>query len=77
MLNQLTRKSSPYVEIRFIHSDGKEHRYYSVVNDLTGSRLSAFDNNAPTIDESLSDIRKVIAAIKRKAQRVISVEGTI
>ncbi len=61
-------------KIVFIHSDGKEHSFYSVVNKLSGSRLSAFDSDAPTIDQSLGEIRKIFKDIKKKA-KVLSCIG--
>lgn len=75
-MNTLTDKTLPHGEIRFIHSDGKEHRFYTAVNEMTGDRLSAFDNSAPTLNESLSSIRATFSRIRATAQKVISYEGT-
>lgn len=68
--------SKPAGKIRFIHfRDGKEHVYYSAVNDMTGSRLSAFDNDPPTIDNTVAEVKKVFKAIREKATKVIEVVG--
>lgn len=62
-------------KIRFTHSDGKEHSFYSVVNRLTGSRLSAFDSNAPTIDNSIHWVKSVFRDIRSKSKGVLEVIG--
>ena len=63
-------------KIKFIHfRDGKEHSFYSVVNSLTNSRLSAFDNDPPTIDQSLGEIQKIFNNIRAKATSVLEVIG--
>ena len=54
----------PAGKIVFIHSDGIEHCYYSVVNKLSGSRLSAFDGNAPTVDNSIKEVRTIFNTYK-------------
>lgn len=64
----LTDKSKPWVVISFIHSDGKEHKFYSVVNEMSGSRLSAFDSSPPGIDEGMPWVKSVIRDIRRKAE---------
>ena len=74
-IDSLAQKNSLSGKIRFIHfRDGKEHYFYSVINSLSGSRLSAFDDNAPTIDDSLKWVRSVFRDIKQKAE-VIEVIG--
>jgi hypothetical protein len=54
-------------KIWFIHSDGKEHSFYTCINSLTGSRLSAFDSEHPSIDDSVKWIRSVFRDIRKKA----------
>lgn len=76
-MGNLVRKDAPFIEVRFIHSDGNEHYFYSVVNDLSGDRLSGFDHGAPTINESLASIRATVARIKHKALRVLSIDGNL
>jgi len=61
-------------KIRFIHSDGKEHSFYSCVNSLSGQRLSAFDNEAPTIEADKSSIRSIFNKIRMKC-KVLEVIG--
>lgn len=74
-IHKLARPNQKSGKIRFIHfRDGKEHAFYTCVNDLSGSRMSWFDNNPPDIDESLSYIRSVFKDIRKKAE-VIEVIG--
>ncbi len=75
-IHRLARPGVPSGKIKFIHfEDGKEHTFYSCVNDMTGSRLSAFDNDPPRINDSLKWVRSVFRDIRKKATAVISVEG--
>ncbi len=74
-MNDLIDKSKPHGTINFIHKDGKEHTFWVATNDLTGSRLSAFDNNAPDINENMTYLKTVFRDIRKKA-KVISYEGT-
>ena len=74
-INSLARPGEKSGKIRFIHSDGKEHSFYSCVNDLSGSRLSAFNNDAPSIDDGLSWVRSVFRDIRKKAPKVIECIG--
>lgn len=61
--------------IHFIHfRDGKEHTFRTCVNDISGSRLSWFDSNPPTIDDSVAWIKSVFRDIRSKAT-VVSCEG--
>jgi hypothetical protein len=61
-------------QIRFIHKDGKEHLFYSVVNIMSGTRLSGFDDDPPSMDDSLAWVRSVFHDIRTKAT-VIEVLG--
>ena len=72
-IHALARPGSKSGKIRFIHTDGKEHCYYSVVNDLTGSRLSGFDSDAPTIDNTLNEVSVIFRNIRNKAKVVESI----
>jgi hypothetical protein len=49
-LHPLTDTKKPYGVIWFIH-EGKEQEFYSVVNEMSGSRLSAFNSDPPSIDD--------------------------
>ena len=72
VIHKLARPNCKSGKIRFIHfRDNKEHYFYSVVNDMTGDRLSAFDGDAPTIDDSLTWVRSVFRDIRRKSTKVI------
>ena len=56
-------------KIRFIYfKDGKEHYFYSCVNSLTKNRMSAFDGNAPTINDPLSWVRSMFKKIRDKSE---------
>lgn len=75
-IHSLARPGVKSGKIRFIHfRDGKEHCFYSCVNDLTGSRLSAFDSDAPGVDEPLKYIQSVFDDIRKKATKVLEVIG--
>lgn len=74
VIHSLARPNKPSGKIRFIHSDGKEHSFYSVINDMSGSRLSAFDSDAPSIDDTLAWVKSVFRDIRKKAQ-VLEVVG--
>lgn len=76
VIHPLARPNVPSGKIRFIHfRDGTEHTFYTCVNDLTGSRMSWFDNNPPDVDESLAYIRSVFRDIRKKATKVLEVVG--
>ena len=61
-------------QIRFIHSDGTEHKFYSVINTLSGSRLSGFDGSPPSVDDSLKWVKSVFKDIRKRSE-VIEVIG--
>ena len=71
----LIETSKPWGVIRFIHSDGKNHEFYSVVNKLTGSRLTAFDDDPPGINDSIKWVKSVFRDIRIKAQ-ILEYKGT-
>lgn len=74
-INSLARPGVKSGKIRFVDpKDGKEHYFYTCINDLSGSRLSGFDNKAPSIDDSLSWIRSVFKDIRAKSE-VLEVIG--
>lgn len=74
VIHKLAQKGAKSGKIRFIHSDGKEHYFYTVVNSLSGSRLSAFDSDAPSIDDPIKWIKSVFRDIRAKA-KVLEVIG--
>ena len=56
-------------KIRFIHSgDGKEHSFTSVVNNMSNDRLSYFDSEAPSVNDSKTWVKSVVRDIKNKAE---------
>ncbi len=50
----LVETSKPWGCVDFLHN-GNETRFYSAVNRLNGDRLSAFNHNAPTINDLKGD----------------------
>lgn len=66
-LNPLTDKTQPFTLVEFIDSKKEKHVFHSEVNSLTGDRLTAFDNEAPTINNSINDIKKIISNIEKRA----------
>ena len=72
----LTDKNKPWGVIRFIHTDGKEHEFYSVVNEMSGDRLAAFDSDAPSIEDDLVWSKSVFRDIRNRAIKVIGYSGT-
>lgn len=71
----LTDLEKPWGIIKFIHSDGKEHKFYVATNELSGSVLSAFDSDSPDIDQPLAFLKTVFRDIRKKA-KVVSYHGT-
>ena len=74
IIHLLAREGEKSGTIRFIHEDGKEHSFTSVVNDLTGNRMSYFDSDAPSVNDPLSWVRSVFRDIRKKA-KVLEVIG--
>lgn len=73
----LIDESKPWGVIRFIHfRDGSERKFYSVVNEMSGSRLSAFDSDAPGIDDPMPWIKSVFSDIRKKSTKVLEYQGT-
>lgn len=73
--SNLIDKKKPWGIIRFIHKDNKEHCFYTAVNEMSGNRLTAFDSDAPSIDDDMAWIKSVFRDIRKKA-KVVSFEGT-
>lgn len=74
-MHPLCDKSNPYVFVTFIHfRDNKEHVFYSCVNEMTGNRLTAFDNDPPEIDSEMDYIKSVLKGLKKKSNGIVSVE---
>ncbi len=78
LTNNLVDRSKPFGCISFIHfRDGSTKSFYSVVNEMSGNRLSAFGNNAPDIDDPVAWAKSVFRDIHKKATKVISCEGNL
>ena len=56
--------------IHFIHTDGKEHSFTSTINRLSGSRLSYFDDEGPSVDDSDEWVKSVFRDIRKKTKVV-------
>jgi hypothetical protein len=69
-------KSSPWVELEFIHLDGQVHKFYSMVNILTNERLTGFDFAPPSIGHSIAEVKKIIIKIRLNC-KVLKYFGTI
>ena len=67
-IHPLARPGTSAGKITFIHKDGTERSFYSCINDLSGSRLSAFGTDAPGIDDSLPWVRSVFRDIRKNAK---------
>ena len=75
-VHSLADETKPAGRIKFIHfRDGKEHYFYSAVNEMTGDRLSAFDASAPIIGQTVDEVRKIFANIRKKATSIIECIG--
>ena len=62
-LIRLSRPKTPQIVIEFMRED-KKHVYYSCVNDLTGERLSGFDDSLPYVNNTIAEVRAIIKRIK-------------
>lgn len=65
----------PWGIIYFIHK-GKKRKFYTMINQMTGSRMTAFDWEPPSIDNPIKWIKSVFQDIREKSEKVISQEGT-
>lgn len=75
-VHKLARPGVESGKVTFIHfRDGTIHTFYTCVNDMSGSRMSWFDNDPPDIDESMAYIRSVFCGIFKKATKIIEVVG--
>lgn len=70
----LADASKPWGVITFIHN-GKTHSFSTFVNQMTGDRMTAFDNDAPGINDAMGWIHGVFQGISA-AGKVVSYKGT-
>jgi len=76
-LLSLSDENQKGIIIKFISEiDLKDHLYYSLVNSLTGDRLSGFDSGPPSINQSVSDIKSIIDKIRKQAVKIIYVKSS-
>jgi hypothetical protein len=73
ILHPLAQSGKPSGKIVFIHSDGTKRSFTSCVNRLTGSRMSYFDDSAPSIDDPLKWVKSVFRDIRLKAKVLHSI----
>jgi len=73
MIHSLARKGTKMGKIVFRYK-GKEQSFSSCINDLSGDRLTWFDNEPPSIGDSLAWVRGAFKEIRKKAE-IISCEG--
>lgn len=66
-LNPSIAGTEPWGRIRFVHED-REHEFYSIVNSLTGDRLTAFDTGAPSVGDSVDHVKRVFRNIWGRAE---------
>ena len=77
-VNHLTDKSKPWGYIRFIHIDGSENIFWSCVNSMGGSRLSSFNDKAPSINDDMSWVKGVFKKIRTTPNiKVLEEVGTL
>ena len=78
-ISSLADPSKKSGTIRFIHraKDGKESErtFTSVVNRLSGDRLSWFDDAAPSVGNSTKSVQSMFNNIRKKAARVVESIG--
>lgn len=75
VIHPLARLNAKSGMIKFVHTDAKIHSFRSVVNDLTGDRLSYFDNNAPSINDELKRIKSIFKNIREKSLDIVECVG--
>lgn len=69
VIHSLAARNKKSGKITFIRkADGQTHYFYSVINSLTGTRLSGFDSDAPYLDSELAWVQSVFKNIKAKEQ---------
>ena len=71
----LIDKTKPWVIVTFEDKTGK-HKFYSVINSLSGERITGFDNSPPSVDDSIGYVNSIIRDISKKAKSV-KIDGNI
>lgn len=75
----LTDMSKPWLVVKF-RRGSTVHTFYSAVNEMTGHRLSAFDNDPPSVcrfEGGHRDDAKIYRNIVDKADEIIAVSGSV
>lgn len=65
-INKLIDQTQPFIFVIFENEKGEKHSFYNGVNKLTGQRLQAFDNNAPSVNVTIQDGKTVLKNIQKK-----------
>jgi hypothetical protein len=65
----------PWSVIRFIHK-GSEREFYTMINTMTGDRMTAFDNDPPSINDPVKWIKSVFRDIHKRSDKVLNQQGT-
>lgn len=73
-IHPLADETAKNIKIKFIHSDKKEHFFYSIVNEMTGDRLTGFDSEPPTLNQEKKEIKRIIDNLKKKC-KVLEIIG--
>ncbi len=69
VIHSLARPGAKSGYIKFIHfQDKKVHTFASVINDMSGNRMSYFDSDPPSVDDPLKWVRSVFRDIRLKAE---------
>jgi len=75
-IHELARPGAKSGKITFVcFRDGRTRTFQTSVNDMTGDRLSWFDGQPPSINDSLSWIKSVFKDVRKKATKVIDCIG--
>lgn len=74
-LHPLARNGTKGGQIKFIDTQGTQRTFTSLINDMTGDRLSYFDNESPSINDKLKWVRSVFDDIRRESKLIVSCVG--
>jgi len=74
IINPLADKSKPWGVIKF-ELEGKIHVYYTMINRLSGNRMSAYNSEAPYINSTMAEEKKEFKKIRELA-KILDYQGT-
>lgn len=64
VIHSLARTNEKSCKVTFQRKNGSIATFSSVINDMTGDRMTYFNNDAPTINNTKADIKKMIQQIR-------------